>query len=114
MEFDDFTNGSSGQVRGGGNMKSMRSPMVAIFFMTYFLQSQGDMDPFAPLPDPLRDLVRSKEHDCNDLKVSDLQANEKLAQKGEHQTRMAEVPNSILTGSNILSLDFFLFTQESL
>ena len=32
-----------------------------------------------------------------DLKVTDLQANAKLAKKGEYMTGIAEVPSSILT-----------------
>ena len=67
------------------------------------------MAPCPPPPDPLLELVSSKEYDRKDIKVSNLQANAKLAQKGEHQTRMAEVPNLILTAGNIFSLDFFSF-----
>ena len=43
------------------------------------------------------------------LKVSDMQANAKLAQLDKHQTGMAEVPSSILSGGNILLL-IFLFS----
>ena len=32
---------------------------------------------------------------CKDLKVSYLQANAKLAQKGEHQTKTPEVPSFV-------------------
>ena len=39
-----------------------------------------------------------------DLKVSNIQANAKLAKLDEHQTGMAEVPSPILTGRNILLL----------
>ena len=36
------SSGSSGRVRGGRkNMKSMRPPLVAIFFMTYFYRTGG-------------------------------------------------------------------------
>ena len=42
------------------------------------------------------------------IKVSDIQANAKLAQKEEHQTRMAEVPTSIFPGGNILLLELFI------
>ena len=52
------------------------------------------------------------EHDKKDLKVTDLQANAKLAKKGEHQTRMAEVPSSILTEHFVANV--FYFTRESL
>ena len=38
--------------------------------------------------------------------VSNLQANTKLAQKGQHQTKTPEVPSSILTEGNILLLEF--------
>ena len=65
-----------------------------------------------PPLDPPLELVSSKEYDRKDIKVSDLQANTKLAQRGEHQTRMAEVANSILTGGNILSLDIFFFSRR--
>ena len=43
-------------------------------------------------------------------KVSDSQENVKLAEKGEYQTKTLEVPSSIITGSNILLLDFLIFT----
>ena len=43
-----------------------------------------------------------------ELIVSELQTNAKLAQKGEHQTWMAEVPGSVPTKGNILLL-IFLF-----
>ena len=44
------SSGSSGRVRGGArNMKSMRPPSVAIFFMTYFHRARGGaMAPSAP------------------------------------------------------------------
>ena len=41
-------------------------------------------------------------------KFSDIQANAKLAQLDKHQTGMAEVPSSILTGGNILLCQFHL------
>ena len=45
-----------------------------------------------------------------DLTVSDTQANyAKLAQLDEHQTRMAEVPSSIITGVSFV-VDFSVFT----
>ena len=34
----------------------------------------------------------------------------KSAQKGEHETRTTESSSSIITGSNILLLDFLIFT----
>ena len=48
------SSGSSGRVRGGArNMKSMRPPSAAIFFMTYFHRARGGaMAPSVPL-DPL-------------------------------------------------------------
>ena len=39
-------------------MKSMRLPLVAIFFMTYFHRAGGGMVPSAPL-DPLLSLFKS-------------------------------------------------------
>ena len=49
----EHSSGSSGRVRGGArNMKSMRLPSAAIFFMTYFYRARGGMAPWAPL-DPL-------------------------------------------------------------
>ena len=47
--------GSSGRVRGGGprNMKSMRLPLAAIFFMTYFHRARGGHGPLGPPLDPL-------------------------------------------------------------
>ena len=52
----DFSSGSSGRVRGRGprNMKSMRPPSAAIFFMTYFHRAGGPWPPRPPL-DPLLD-----------------------------------------------------------
>ena len=45
------SSGSSGRVRGGaGNRKSMRPPLVAIFFMTYFHRAGGGG--LAPSPPP--------------------------------------------------------------
>ena len=44
------SSGSSGWVRGARNMKSMRPPLAAIFFMTYFHRAGGAMAPSAPLP----------------------------------------------------------------
>ena len=41
---------SSGQVRGARKMKSMRLPLAAIFFMTYFHRAGGAMAPSAPPP----------------------------------------------------------------
>ena len=43
-----------------------------------------------------------------EFKVSDLQANAILAQKGKHQTRLAEVLRSILNQGNILLLEYFI------
>ena len=54
--------------------------------------------------------VRTKEH----TKSLDLRRNTHVsrAQRGEQQIPMAEVPGSIHTGvSNILLLDFFIFTK---
>ena len=49
----ETSGGSSGRVRGGPrNMKSMRPPSAAIFFMTYFYRARGGHGPLAPL-DPL-------------------------------------------------------------
>ena len=49
----DPSSGSSGRVRGGPrNMKSMRPPSVAIFFMTYFYRARGGMAPSAPPGSP--------------------------------------------------------------
>ena len=43
------SSGSSDWVRGGPrNMKSMRPPLVAIFFMTYFYRARGGHGPLAP------------------------------------------------------------------
>ena len=50
----------------------------------------------------------------NRPQLSDSQANAKLkcqAQKGEHYTRTAEVPSSIITRGNILLLDFFFVSH---
>ena len=44
-----------------------------------------------------------------DIKVSDLQANTKLALKTEYQIKISEVPSSMPIWSNILLLDFFCF-----
>ena len=45
------SSGSSGRVRGGPrNLKSMRPPLVAIFFMTYFHRARGG--PWPPRPPP--------------------------------------------------------------
>ena len=42
------SNGSSGWVRGGPrNMKSMRPPLAAIFFMTYFHRARGGHGPLS-------------------------------------------------------------------
>ena len=44
------SSGSSGRVRGGPrNMKSMRLPLAAIFFMTNFYTAGGAMTPSPPL-----------------------------------------------------------------
>ena len=54
--FRRISSGSSGRVRGGGprNMKSMRPPSVAIFFMTFFHRARGGgHGPLAPPLDPL-------------------------------------------------------------
>ena len=50
------SSGSSGRVRGGGprNMKSMRLPLAAIFFMTYFHRTRGAMAPSPPAPPWIR------------------------------------------------------------
>ena len=46
-----FSSGSSGRVSGGPrNMKSMRLPSAAIFFMTYFHRARGG--PWPPRPPP--------------------------------------------------------------
>ena len=53
--FSQLSSGSSDRVRGGArNMKSMRPPSVAIFFMTYFHRAGkgGPWPPRLPL-DPL-------------------------------------------------------------
>ena len=51
MESVFFSSGSSGRVRGGPrNMKSMRLPLAAIFFMTYFHRARGG--PWPPRPPP--------------------------------------------------------------
>ena len=48
------SSGSSGRVRGGPrNMKSMRPPSAAIFFMTYFHRAGGGHGPLGPPLDPL-------------------------------------------------------------
>ena len=48
-QYKVSSSGSSGRVRGGPrNMKSMRPPSVAIFFMTYFHRAGGAMAPSAP------------------------------------------------------------------
>ena len=61
----------------------------------------------------LDDLVRiNKAWQYEELKVSDLEANVKLAQKAEHQTYMLEVPSSILYESNISVLGFILFLRS--
>ena len=54
---------SSGRVRPR-NMKSMRPPLVAIFFMTNFYRA-GGMAPSPPPPDPL---LRGKIEDRKTLK----------------------------------------------
>ena len=50
IPIEDISSGSSGRVRGGPrNMKSMRPPSAAIFFMTYFHRAGGGaMAPSAP------------------------------------------------------------------
>ena len=45
----------NGQVRGARNMKSMRLPLVAIFFMTYFHRAGGVLPPWPP-PESATDL----------------------------------------------------------
>ena len=46
-----ISSGSSGRVRGGArNMKSMRPPSAAIFFMTYFHRARGGHGPLGPPP----------------------------------------------------------------
>ena len=56
----------------------------------------------------LDDLVRiNRTWLYQDLKVLGLQENVKLAQKGEYQTWMAEVPGSIPTGGNFW-VDFYV------
>ena len=40
-----------------------------------------------------------------------LVANARLAQKGEVLDLESELPGSLITGGNILSLDFFLFSR---
>ena len=50
------SSGSSGRVGGTRNMKSMRPPLSAIFFMIYFYRAGGGGErhgPSARLPDPL-------------------------------------------------------------
>ena len=48
--LDPPSSGSSGRVRGGPrNMKSMRAPLAAIFFMTYFHRPGGPWPPRPPL-----------------------------------------------------------------
>ena len=48
---EELSSGSSGRVRGGPrNMKSMRPPSAAIFFMTYFYRARGG--PWPPWPPP--------------------------------------------------------------
>ena len=52
--------------------------------------------------------LQSVGHDyIRNLRVSDLQANARLAEKGEHQTRMAKDPYSIFTGGNIFVAAIF-------
>ena len=46
-----------------------------------------------------------------DLKVLNMQENAKLTQLDKHQTGMAEVPGSILTGGNIMLL-IFLYSHR--
>ena len=48
-----------------------------------------------------------------DLKVSDKQANSKLAQLDKHLTGMAEVPGSISTGGNVLVLILFSYSKAN-
>ena len=45
--FNSNSSGSSGRVHGGAtrNMKSMRLPLTAIFFMTYFYRARGESWP---------------------------------------------------------------------
>ena len=60
-----FSSGSSGRVgEGPRNMKSMRLPLAAIFFMTNFYRDRGGMAPFPPwirycLNSSLRSLIIS-------------------------------------------------------
>ena len=53
-----FSSGSSGQVEGGGvrNIKSMRPPSAAIFYMIYFRGPEG-WSPCPPSLDPLLVLI---------------------------------------------------------
>ena len=54
-------------VRGGErNIKSMWSPLVAIFFMTYFYRAGGGMAPSALPQDPL--LFKSRRYNCIQFK----------------------------------------------
>ena len=47
-----------------------------------------------------------------DFNVSNIQANAKLAQLDQLQTGMAEVPDPILTGRNIMLLILLLFSHS--
>ena len=42
-----------------------------------------------------------------------LATNTELAQEGEHQTETPEVPSSLLTGGNILLLDFLFSCRKA-
>ena len=51
------SSGSSDWVRGARNMKSMRPPSAAIFFMTYFYRARGGHGPLAPPGSATAELV---------------------------------------------------------
>ena len=89
-----ISSGSSGRVRGGPrNMKSMRPPLAAIFFMTYFYRARGGPWPPRPPLDPLLKISYST-HVC-------------LAQLDQHQTCkpvMVSVVSSNPTGGNFIFL----------
>ena len=48
-----------------------------------------------------------------DLKASDLQTNDKLVQKSEYETSMADVPSSILPGGYTWMLEFFISCRKA-
>ena len=50
-------------------MKSMRPPLVAIFYMTYFHRAGRPWPPHPP-PDPLLHLVATEAHTVNNRAVS--------------------------------------------